>query len=115
MLVWSGSPEALDALRTSLDALIAGEALAIACAGREGPHLFDDLIERLQYQGSVPHTMTRLLRGDFTEAVDDLLHGTWPCEERMDQWTGYWLVADGPEAATGLTRAARGLIDGPLA
>lgn len=113
VLVWAASTETLDAVRASLEVLIAGDALAIACAGGQGQKMFDELLKGLQYRKSEPHTMTQMLEGNYTESVEGLFYGTWPCEERMGEWTGYWIVAEGDETAGGLLRAARGLIDSP--
>jgi hypothetical protein len=69
--------------------------LAIVFFGVGARTAFDVALD-LQSKLDAPHVMTkRSASGDLSEAIDDLLHATWPSEDRFDEWETYSILVVG--------------------
>ena len=54
---------------------------------------FDVILNCLSLNPTAPHTMTSMSDESPVDCVQQLLQGTWPSEDRFDEWRGYTLVA----------------------
>lgn len=91
------------------DQIVRGRPLAIFFAGPDCESMFDCLLLALDTPTSPLLIMTSFSSAGALEATEEFLFGTWPPNERWDEWEGYLLVnLDGPVDV--LEDAARPLI-----
>lgn len=70
--------------------------LSISLAGVKSSEYFDLLLEMLSIWPTDRHIMTRRSREiDITEWISDFLMGTFPSEDRFDEWYSYRILVIG--------------------
>jgi hypothetical protein len=84
----------------TVEAVFSRDPLAIQLFGVGAAQAFDALIDRqAAARGRSPHVMTSVSETtDLEEAIGDFLGGTFPSEERFDEWTTYQVVVAGDES-----------------
>jgi len=79
-----------------IDSIIVGDPLGIIVYGESARVAFDRIIDKLTPSATTGHVMTNVLPdGSILDAVEILLFGTWPSEERFDEWKKYSILTIG--------------------
>lgn len=79
--------------RRTLRALLRANPLSVTVSNTM---MFDVLLDELQHQPTVGHTMTDL-GGPLPEMVEDFLNSTWPDEDRFEAWREHVVIVIGDE------------------
>jgi hypothetical protein len=91
---WVATERHLMDFRSHLRDLVAGAPLVLFVAGSQADKAFDYLLKCLAAEAPVPQIMTRSREGTLPECLEELLQGTWPSEDRFDDWTTYLIAAE---------------------
>lgn len=94
---WITTERHLINLRLHLGDLVAGAPLVLFVAGSQADTAFDYLLERLADESLAPQVMTRSSKGTLSECIEEFFRGTWPSEDRFDDWTTYLIAAENAE------------------
>jgi hypothetical protein len=83
-------------VRALVKELVSQQPMAVVVHGSEARAAFALLISELSDGTPRKHVMTKLSQtNDFGTAIEELLHSTWPSEDRFDDWTQYSIVVVG--------------------
>lgn len=94
VLFWLSSSRDSALFRSHLRVLVQASPLVIYVAGPGSSTAFDELLQNLDTEEAPEQIMTRNYEGTLPECIEELLKGTWPSEDRFDNWTDYLIVAD---------------------
>lgn len=104
VMIWLRSSRDLTEFRSHVPELVKALPLVLFVAGRRAADAFDLVLGCLDTDDPLPQIMTKSSRGTLGECVEDLLQGTWPSEDRFDDWRTY-LVAAGREELDHIRKA----------
>ena len=110
LLLWLGREPSGEERGGIIRDVLNASPLAILIGGRGARLLFDELLTTLSLEQSPRALLTKVSESDLWNAVQDFLQGTWPYEERMDEWNAYQIACFGVGVAE-LEQAVRVLCD----
>lgn len=97
VMIWLPSARLLTEFRSHVQEVVRALPLVVFVAGPRAAEAFDLLLQCLDTDDPLPQIMTKTSQGTLDECVGELLQGTWPSDDRYDDWTTYVLAAQRTE------------------